>query len=230
MSHKVCAQNSHEVPYFHRTLGKQDVLEPWILQSTYLRVLSSCLFSLFRQMYAVLITSEKSGYSMSCTLSIESAHSVCLWIDAVEGPMLWQSKMSSLHPKSKSRSVLRRSGKNSAAKLWRLRPKGQIQQPLRSRKRPTIKHGMKHNETVDILSKKITDFMQNILKQDDGSIMWITMKQVSFLIQNHNQSDSKSMRFYLFLCNTSQGAGIPALMKPTKKSNTTLINGMHGKK
>lgn len=136
-------------------------------------------------MYAVLITSEKSYYSISCTLSIESAHSVCLCIDAVQGPMLWQSKMSSLHPKSKSRSVLRRSGKNSAAKLWRLRPKGQIQQPLRSRKRPTIKHGMKHNETVDILSKKITDFMQNILKQDDGSIMWITMKQVPF-------SDSKS--------------------------------------
>ena len=85
MSYKVCAQNSHEVPYFHRALGKQDVLEPWILQSTYLYVLSSCLFSLLRQMYAVLITSY---YSISCTLSIESAHSVCLCIDAVEGPML----------------------------------------------------------------------------------------------------------------------------------------------
>ena len=169
-------------------------------------------------------------YSISCTLSIESAHSVCLCIDAVEGPMLWQSKMSSLHPKSKSRSVLRRSGKNSAAKLWRLRPKGQIQQPLRSRKRPTIKHGMKHNETVDILSKN---------SQISCRTYWNRMMEAScesrwnrchFLIRNHNQSDSKSMRFYLFLCNTSQGAGIPALMKPTKKSNTTLINGMHGKK
>lgn len=138
---KFVHKNSHEVPDFHRALGKQDVLEPWILQSTYLYVLS--ILYIPRQMYAVLITSYNS---MSCTLSIESTHSVCLCITA-EDPMLWQSKMSSLHPKSKSRSVLRRSGKNSAAKLWRLRPKGQIQQPLRSRKRPTIKHGMKHNET-----------------------------------------------------------------------------------